>query len=446
MKILITNTVALNGGDAAILLAIIELLRREFGEDTEFVIYDSQPEIAGRYYPDLTFRKLLHLKLTELPQMKYLGQTLLGRILRYALKQVLCRYSRVKQFQFYIAAWCQRHQLRLITKLLLKNDEFQDLKHYSCADLIVSTGGTYLVEKYSLDSRIFDFKLSLLMQKPLVLYTQSLGPFNKFANQKALRPIFNQASLVLLRDQASLQHLQDLGVNGSNTYVSADVVFALQNRGALSENYHEQTRTSRLKVIISVRYWRLFSNVSSEVGMQKYQKALCALTQFLVEEHQAEITYLSTCQGITEYWTDDSRFATEVFNLLPDSIQKYVCVNREFHTPQVLLDLLSACDIVIATRMHMCILSLVAGNHVLPIAYEFKTKELFKRLGMGEWVQDIETIDEHSLVASAQKFLSALPEIKQRLPLEVRKEQERALNSGKLVKKTFEEWQKSKVK
>lgn len=36
--------------------------------------------------------------------------------------------------------------------------------------------------------------------------------------------------------------------------------------------------------------------------------------------------------------------------------------------------------------MHMAILALTSGTPVFPITYEFKTQELFNRLGLGEWV------------------------------------------------------------
>lgn len=58
MLILIENTVCLNAGDAAIALAIMRILRRAFGEKSEFVVFDSNPEVAARYYPDIRFRPL----------------------------------------------------------------------------------------------------------------------------------------------------------------------------------------------------------------------------------------------------------------------------------------------------------------------------------------------------------------------------------------------------
>ena len=219
MKILVTNTVILNGGDAAILLSIINLLKGEFGQDTELIIYDSQPEIAKRYYPNLNLRKLIYQKLTDTPSMEYLGDSLIGRSLRFLFKKILQFFLSINPLRFYFSIWCWQHKFDWITKLLLNNQELEDIHNYSSANLIVSTGGTYLVENYSLDSRIFDYQISLLMQKPLVFYTQSLGPFSSKKNKYHLPEIFNRSLLILLRDEASLKHLEDIQVDTKKAYV-----------------------------------------------------------------------------------------------------------------------------------------------------------------------------------------------------------------------------------
>ncbi|TGQ96535.1 hypothetical protein EN846_33590, partial [Mesorhizobium sp. M4B.F.Ca.ET.203.01.1.1] len=64
MKVVIENTVCLNTGDAAILLAIRHILRSIAGGDVRFLVFDSQPDVAARLYPkkdypDLEFHKLL---------------------------------------------------------------------------------------------------------------------------------------------------------------------------------------------------------------------------------------------------------------------------------------------------------------------------------------------------------------------------------------------------
>src|SRR3954447_7961224 len=64
MKVVVENTVCLNTGDAAILLAIRHILKSIAGDDVQFYVFDSQPEVAARLYtkkeyPDLEFHKLL---------------------------------------------------------------------------------------------------------------------------------------------------------------------------------------------------------------------------------------------------------------------------------------------------------------------------------------------------------------------------------------------------
>jgi colanic acid/amylovoran biosynthesis protein len=60
--------------------------------------------------------------------------------------------------------------------------------------------------------------------------------------------------------------------------------------------------------------------------------------------------------------------------------------------------------------MHMAILSLCSGTPVLPIAYEFKTLELFRRLGLGDLVSDIEAVGADVFPSLLDRFIAALSE------------------------------------
>ena len=80
MKILITNIVTLNAGDAAILYAMIDVLRAAFGDNTEFIVYDKHGDVPSRYYPGLIFRKLLYLtresKQSRMDQLRFKSRAL----------------------------------------------------------------------------------------------------------------------------------------------------------------------------------------------------------------------------------------------------------------------------------------------------------------------------------------------------------------------------------
>lgn len=412
MKILITNIVTLNAGDAAILYAMIGILRGIFGENTEIIVFDKHGETPHRYYPELDFRKLIFQS----------GNT--------------------NNPKFRLGRWALKHDLPVLPGVL-NAAERRDLNEYKTADLIVSSGGTYLVENYSMTARIFDYELSLQLGKPLVFFTQSLGPFANEENRQALLPIFNRALAILVRDQRSLNNLVELGVENPNVHLAADAAFALSDPAAL-ESAKVKDLGAPLRVAVSVREWKHFNSIDANEGMQRYRDALAALTEHLVDKHNVQVTFISTCQGMEEYWTNDARVAQTVVDILPERIRSAVSVNSDFHPPAVLANMLRDYDLVIATRMHMAILALGVGTPVLPIAYEFKMHELFEKLGQGRWVQDIETISANTLIETADTFLASLPEIREPLFTAVQKEYESAKASGQLVKAAFDRWRESR--
>lgn len=420
MKILITNIVTLNAGDAAILYAMIDVLRAAFGDNTEFIVYDKHGDVPSRYYPEIIFRKLL-----------------------YQTRE--SKQSRMDQLRFRLGLWSIKHGIPLLPQIFLNSVERRDLLEYKTADLVVSSGGTYLVENYSLAARVFDYQISLYLDRPLVFFTQSLGPFANPENRAALRPIFDESVAILVRDEQSRRNLDQLGVKNKNVHVVADAAFALSDLETLEPAKSRVVETGRpLRVAISVREWKHFKTVEPSQGMDRYYEALRALSDHLVEKYDAEITFLSTCQGMTEYWTDDSREAQKIVEGLSPNTRASVSVDSAFHSPAVLARTLKDFDLVIATRMHMAILALTVGTPVLPIAYEFKMRELFQRLAQERWVQDIEAITGDGLIQAVDQFLQELPEMREPLFTAVQKEYEDAAASGHLVRQAVEEWRQTK--
>ncbi|MHC4932305.1 MAG: polysaccharide pyruvyl transferase family protein [Planctomycetota bacterium] len=421
MRVLITNTVALNGGDAAILEGLLKVARAAFGEDLEVLVYDSQPEVASRYYPALRFRKLLYLGggwTLRLPGIGHLLRRLRARALLAAAKRRRRMGARAK-------AW------------FLTREDREDLEAYANADLVISTGGTYLVENYDLTPRIFDYRFIRALGRPYLFFSQSLGPFRSERNRVALKPIFEQAAAVMVRDQRSRRHLLELGLAEANLIVSADAAFALADRAAV-ETARDATHTpgSALRVAISVRDWRHFRSVSAESGMRALRDAVGFLARHLVEKHGAEVCFLSTCQGVPEYWADDSKVAGEIVAQLPERVRDKVRVDAAFRSPETLRRELGSWDVVVAMRMHMAVLALCAGTPVFPVAYEFKTRELFERLGAGEFVQDVESMRGEELAGRFDAFLDRMPGLRGRLFDKVLEQHEEAMGSARILADT----------
>lgn len=420
----ITCSLVANGGDAAILVGTLRVLEEAFGEINP-TVYDLLPEVARRHYPELNVQPAPFRFALRPPPHR------LGRVRNRVTRQLAqhqwraaCRAIRAKRFR------------RADT--LVGADAAEMIQSYANLDLTVASGGTYLVENYDMTKHLVDLELAPLVGVPQALLTQSLGPFTVSANQRAIRKLVARTDLTLLRDTRSRDHLRDIGADGPNVHVGADTAFALVDPNVLRDARSRSWPTDRSpRVGISVRRWSYFRTLSTKQGMAQYETAVRTLVEHLVRERGAEVTFVSSCQGNPEYGSDDSQLAAEWVSRFPNDIRDSVEVNVDYHRPETLMNILGSFDLVVSTRMHVAILALCAGTPVLPISYEFKTDELFKNLSAPEWVCDIETLSELSLVSRVNRVLHDLPKRRQALLSAVQEMHESAMNAACLLRDKF---------
>lgn len=362
-KIVISNIVSLNTGDAAILMGMFSVLRKKYGADTQFIVFDKSSSVASRYYPWANFRRAIF------------GHPPRSRIGRMIKASGYGHWNdRIRYFILSVAAKLLRFKLNTLARILLKKQDYESVSDYVNADLIVSAGGTYLVENYSLWTNIWDYRLSLASGTPLFFFTQTLGPFTLKKYRRAFAHIFSNSSGIALRDEKSMSHIIELGVDPSNVCIARDAAFVIEPKVT-------ERPAGPLRVAVSVRTLRFFE-ANAAVQSENYQASIVAMVVEAVRKFGAEVSFLSTCQGIDEYWTDDSVFAANIAAKLPDDVLPMVTVDKKFRQPDEVAVAYQGFDLVIATRMHAAILSLVAGTPVIGIAYEFKLNELFRQLGL----------------------------------------------------------------
>jgi colanic acid/amylovoran biosynthesis protein len=417
MKVVITNTAMANGGDAAILFSIIDMVRTTFPGDHRFTMVDPLPAVAKRCYPEFEFIPAAHFAARRM---------LPGPFWRLA--------KPINRFRDLRLRWAGKlAKAGISPALVLTPLERRALQAYRDADLIISTGGTYLVDHYDITSRLFELELAHLAGKRVVLYTQSLGPFKRPGYAAAVKPHLDRSPLVLLRDARSKGYLDAIGIAPEKMHVMADCVFGMARGEVLAQAGRAETQIRH--VGISVRKWDFFQGKNSKGGMQDYIAGIVRAVEWLVDNYGCRVTFLSTCQGIPEYAAKDSLVAEEIAAKLSPKAAANTRVDGDFHSPYELLKIISGFDLVIATRMHMAILSLSAGVPVLPIAYEFKTAELFNRLGMAKWTMSIEDVRDTKLVDTLADFLRCLPDTRAGLFAAVGEERELALSAEALLKR-----------
>jgi colanic acid/amylovoran biosynthesis protein len=408
-QVLLLNVVALNGGDAAIMTAIADQVAQACGAEHVLVAADRHAAVCRKYYPGPRF-----------------VAPAAGAV--RARRRGLRWLNRLHGARLMMGTRLLRSRPGGLARLLLRGDELSALRTYARSSIAVATGGSYVSERYGdLQMRLLEMRLALALGLPLVLFTQSVERLTTPRHRRALRAVLAGAEAVFLRDEASRHNLEDLASPSTRMEVVGDAAFLLGPPAGSASAAARDTPGGRLAV--SVREWP-YATKEARCG---YREGMARFLDEAVGEHGCEVTMLSTCQGIPEYWTDDAREADAILRLVPDLAAR-VTVDRAFHRPDELVAKLAGFDWVVATRMHVAILALVAGVPVLPVSYEFKTKELFEELGLGAYVTAYEDVGSGAVARSFDALRSERETWEERLWRNVDLQRESAARSGRALR------------
>jgi colanic acid/amylovoran biosynthesis protein len=274
------------------------------------------------------------------------------------------------------------------------------LDAYEAADIVMTSGGTFMVQRYKPHTRFVDHAVVYLLRRPLVFFTQGFEPVDKRLDRALMRAVLSRAALVIARGETSAEVARQLGAR--RVEVAADAGFAL------AAQPHRERHQPPVDVIISVREWP-YATGGAE-AQSRYENAIGRLVMHIVAAG-GRVRFLSTCQGAHTYRFDDSAIASRIVEALPRSASESVVVDREFHRWDEIRDLLSAADLVVATRLHAAVLALCTAVPVLPIGYESKTHEVFEDLGLADLVVDLEDVTPQLLIDAYRALVDDLPRV-----------------------------------
>jgi polysaccharide pyruvyl transferase WcaK-like protein len=82
---------------------------------------------------------------------------------------------------------------------------------------------------------------------------------------------------------------------------------------------------------------------------------------------------------------------------------------------------LGECDLVIATRFHNVVCSLILGKPVLSVGYADKNRDLLKEFGLGEYAHDIETLSVGRLLEQFDEVVGRRVELERSIACTARR-------------------------
>jgi len=387
-----------NAGDAALLSVLIDDLR-SIRPDMEIVVLTLDLNDLGKPFDGCPVR----------PSFMF-----------HALNRF-----RFRPRKFAYCAWVMASTLlnaRTGGRWRLPDDLSRVMDSYRDADLVVGVGGGYLRGKPGLASTtelallLHPLVLAHQLDKPVVLYTQSVGPFGNRVQTVAASKVLRSVDLILVREDVTVSTLEALGVS-TNVVRSVDGGFAFTSDARIDLRDLVGAPDNAWVVGVTVRRWL------PAAGQARYEDAFAQLCDWVIDRYGATVVFIP--QVTSDHHGDDDRIPA----------RRVAALMR--HDPVVLEDkydhgrikaLYRELDMMVGTRFHSVIFALTARVPALAIEYEHKTTGIMRDLGLERWVMDIAAVDGGPLIARFDALVAArsdyVAQLEERLPLYQRRARE----------------------
>ena len=346
----------------------------------------------------------------------------------YDISQSGCnRKIQLVNLRYSKKVWQPNHILRLLfMSLLMRSVPSRTLRrffvsrnawlrHIVSADCVGSiAGGDSFSDIYGLARLIYVALpqiLVLLLERPLVLLPQTLGPFQSRAAKKIARYIFSHAEAVYSREKDCPPDVVRLidGAEGK-LHFSHDLGFALEPR--IDEerlpSWLRENNSGRPLVGINVSGLLHMGGYTQNnmFGLKSdYPRLIHAIISHLVGVQRCHVLLVPHVFGSNPGGESDVIACRRAFDRLAPEIKNFVRVldDRDYDHHE-LKAVIGKCDFFIGSRMHACIAALSQGIPAIGLAYSQKFWGVFASIGMGGLAVDLRRSEEKAVISLIDKI------------------------------------------
>jgi polysaccharide pyruvyl transferase WcaK-like protein len=303
----------------------------------------------------------------------------------------------------------------------------QYLETIEQADLVLSTGGHHITTMFVPDAvtpQIFDMAVALLCGKRLVLWSQSIGPFD-FASAKSklmVQRLLAGAEQIFTRDEASADQIRRMGVSLERVSRTFESVFGLCDVVKSPARPSERSAVMGVAVYVYVRRPR--TNCTKAHEKEHRNKGTKA--QRLKEHENYARCFAPLIDHAIEAGYKVRFFPMELAGTDRACIEAVINSVDKKENCEILegfpgtcehLNDVARCRMFVGHKTHSQVFSLVAATPLLAVAYHKKTEDFMAQFGL-----ERHCVDDAQI--SAGKLIEMFDEINNNLDAISHKQQE----------------------
>jgi len=409
MRVLVINQCSTNKGDRAVLYFVLrELARNGIKEVT---VSASNPEYWHERpdFPEIDVRVIPWG--WDNSRKKDLG--FIGKVIHRLLKVILKRHINFPLVRNALISGKRPWYLRFLV-----NRQF--VKALKEVDIVISTGGHHITTMFVPDAvtpQIFDMAAVLLFEKPLLLWSQSIGPFRfkSHKNRLMIEKILSGASQIFIRDEDSAEQIKEMQVSAEHVSKTCESVFGLCDIVKSRSKPSNRPPVMGISVYVHTRANQLKEHENNP-------RYFASLIDHALEAGYKVRFFPMELQGT------DRRFIEEVIEKVD---KKEDCeIVAGFPGTSEHINAVSQCRMFVGHKTHSQIFSLLAATPLLAIAYHKKTEDFMAQYGLKEYcITDAQI--------SAEKLIELFDEINNNLDAVNQKQELTGAEMCKQVKEDF---------
>ncbi|RBP37824.1 polysaccharide pyruvyl transferase family protein [Garciella nitratireducens] len=262
-------------------------------------------------------------------------------------------------------------------------------------DVLIIGGGQLLMDLFKRPPMLYCMYsiLAKLAGKPVIYYCVGVGPISSIKGKFLIGLGLKNAMYISVRDIQSKRILNEKYKLGDKVIVASDPAFFLNPKNTMKKLQRNKIIGFTTLPYFNKVYW-------PKEDQEKYNRYIEILRQTiekLIEDTDYNIILFSTV------YPADVISSTDLYKKITDKSR--VTNITENLNPYELLETINKCDLIVGTRLHSLILSVVCEKPIIGINYQSKVKNFMEKINLKEYCFNIDTMEAQEIYSSIEKII-----------------------------------------